>query len=634
MASVGTRHRTDVSMGNGFVLSEMAPLASEFANVSRNILNESGIDIFQNPTTVLHQQSSREALRDLFVNESADPAEFGGNMQAFQEHNNDMGELFENDCTALLEYAPMTQFNPVIGMTFPIHKNILMNNIFDKGAIPKFVAREPKFTLTMETRLLVTPDGQEIDMFLEQNKMYAAIESTAPMQDVILDLPEAMTTDVLSKVNGTGMENDHDSNLSIESAVSAVLVKSYVLPGETYFDPEADGGKGQEKVATEAGEKDIWVKIPPANFTPYYGEYDRILMQPVRVKARKLDVDGKTVVNVLVEGTMSGYTQKNKFLIQCSNPAITKIKLSVRMDTSSAMLRTCSVKWKTNTQIVEIPNAIPINVPVSPEEVKDIGALYQVNQLTKIMSMFKLTLANYKDDKIHKFLDESFIRMPEANKLAKTFDFAPREGYYSDHIEWRSKTFMDALDTHVTNLLQVLNDPNMTITVIGNADLIRKITPTEYTYQSPSNIGPVALDYQKTVVTSDKRVYNFISSDKLRDNKNLIVLLCPRNTERIVYRLYDYQLYVSNEIRNAVNYALPAIHAFERFKMVEYQPVQARIKILNPTGLRDYVPNDDPIGVNLMNNYTMNFPEGSQYIPKEVPAKVDHVNPNTQQPGL
>ena len=248
--------------------------------------------------------------------------------------------------------------------------------------------------------------------------------------------------------------------------------------------------------------------------------------------------------------------------------------------------------------------------------------------------MFKLTLANYKDDKIHKFLDESFIRMPEANKLAKTFDFAPREGYYSDHIEWRSKTFMDALDTHVTNLLQVLNDPNMTITVIGNADLIRKITPTEYTYQSPSNIGPVALDYQKTVVTSDKRVYNFISSDKLRDNKNLIVLLCPRNTERIVYRLYDYQLYVSNEIRNAINYALPAIHAFERFKMVEYQPVQARIKILNPTGLRDYVPNDDPIGVNLMNNYTMNFPEGSQYIPKEVPAKVDHVNPNTQQPGL
>jgi hypothetical protein len=112
----------------------------------------------------------------------------------------------------------------------------------------------------------------------------------------------------------------------------------------------------------------------------------------------------------------------------------------------------------------------------------------------------------------------------------------------------------------------------------------------------------------------------------------LIVLLCPRNTERIVYRIYDYQLYVSNEIRNAVNPSLPAIHAFERFKLVEYQPVQARIKILNPMGTRTYVENDDPIGTNLMNNYTMNYPEGYPHIPSDIPNKVDHVDPNTQQP--
>lgn len=625
MASVGQR-KSSASMSAGYYMEEMAPLATEFKNVISNVLSETGVDIYTNPVGALNIQTSREALRDLFVNESADTNEM--NAYQLQEHMNDMDELFKNDCEAVLEYAPMTQFNPVIGMTFPIHKNILMNNIFDKGAIPKFVAREPKFTLTMETRILVTPDGQEIDMFLEQNKMYAAIEATAPMMDTIIDLPENMTTDVLGTT--FGKLNSIDDNLSIESCITQVLVKSYVSVGETYYDAEA----GEEKVATEAGEQTVWVKIVPANFTPYYGEYDRVMMTRMVAKVKKLADDGTTVVDSIVEGTLSGYTQKNKFMILCSNPDVTKVKLSCRIDTSNAMLRTCSVRWKTNTQIVEIPNAIPINTPVSPEEVKDIGALYQVNQLTKIMSMFKLVLGNYKDDKIHRFLDESFLRLPESNKLAKTFDFAPREGYYSDHVEWRAKTFMDALDTHATNLIQVLNDPNMTITVIGNADLIRKITPTEYTYQSPSNIGPVALDFQKTVVTSDKRVYNFISSDKLRDNKNLIVLLCPRNTERIVYRLYDYQLYVSNEIRNAVNYALPAIHAFERYKMVEYQPVQARIKILNPTGLRDYVPNDDPIGTNLMNNYTMNYPEGSQCIPKEIPVKIDHVDPNTQQPGL
>ena len=52
-----------------------------------------------------------------------------------------------------------------------------------------------------------------------------------------------------------------------------------------------------------------------------------------------------------------------------------------------------------------------------------------------------------------------------------------------------------------------------------------------------------------------------------------------------MYRIYDYQMYVSNEIRNASNPALPALHAFERFKMMEYQPVQGRIQILNPSGL-------------------------------------------------
>jgi hypothetical protein len=66
---------------------------------------------------------------------------------------------------------------------------------------------------------------------------------------------------------------------------------------------------------------------------------------------------------------------------------------------------------------------------------------------------------------------------------------------------------------------------------------------------------------------------------------------------------------VSNEIRNAVNYALPAIHAFERFKFYEYQPVQARVKILNPTGLKTWVDNKDPMGQNAMNDFTANFPE-------------------------
>ncbi|MBP5595846.1 MAG: hypothetical protein J6Y02_10735 [Pseudobutyrivibrio sp.] len=478
-----------------------------------------------------------------------------------------------------------------------------MNNIFDKGAIPKVVATSPKFTVTMETRTLVAPDGTEIDMFKEQYKMFDAIESAAPLKELVLTVPELGETNVLSTLFSA---NELDDNLSIETYISGVVVNGvYVTKDTEYTGLSADGTTTEKKVAAADGAVNGYVFEVNAKFVPAYGEFDRQLMSDVNITYAT-----SASATTTLKGWISGWMKKNRFGIQSSNSTIGKVVLKARIDTSTAMLRTAQVKWSADTRIIEIPNAIPLNTPISPEEVKDIAALYQVNQLTKVMSLFKTALSNYKDDKIRKALDDSFIRLPSTNKIARTFDFAPREGYMLDHIEWRNKTFMDALDTYVTQLLHVLNDPNMTITVIGRDDLIRKITPTEYTYQTPSNIGPVELDFVKTVTTSDKRTYQFISSDKLRNNNNLMVILCPRNTERFMYRIYDYQMYVSNEIRNANNPALPAIHAFERWTFEEYQPVQGRVKILNPTGLREMVPNTDPIGPRYgYNDFDIDNPE-------------------------
>ncbi len=305
--------------------------------------------------------------------------------------------------------------------------------------------------------------------------------------------------------------------LSIETSISAVKVTVTTK-------------KKREEEEEEVTE-DIWVE-KDIRFTPGYGGFERQVIEEVDLSAQGLDND-------ILNGTM----HKNRFNISSSRGIIKAVKLKTRKDTSNGLTQTCSVSWRTKDDLVEIPSAIPINTPISPEEVKDVSALYNVNQLSKIMSMFK-------------------------------------------HVEWRHKTFFDALDTHVTNLLNVLNDPNMVITIFGRPDLIRKITPTEYSYQSPQNIGPVELEFNKTVVTSDRRIYQFMSSQKLKDSNELTIILCPKNSDRIVYRIYDYQMYVSNEIRNSSYNTLPAIHAFERWTFKEYQPVQGRINILNPTGLR------------------------------------------------
>jgi hypothetical protein len=202
------------------------------------------------------------------------------------------------------------------------------------------------------------------------------------------------------------------------------------------------------------------------------------------------------------------------------------------------------------------------------------------------MELIKTTLGEYKDMTIKNKLDEIYNRLDERTSFAEEFDFAPRADYALSHVEWRHATFMDFLDDLVTRMLQCLNDPNVTVTIFGDPRIVRKITPKEYSYVAPANIGPVTLDYTQTVCNmSDKRVYNFIGSDKLRNTNELMILLNPKNSERIMIRIYDYQLYVSNEIRNIANPSLPALHCFERYLLKDYMPVMSKVKILNPSGL-------------------------------------------------
>ena len=572
-------------VGGSYTRDPMSSYTQSFINLAQNILTESSIDIFEQPKTLLRRPAERETLKQFFCEnfmdqDTRDP--FVNDPGYLEDQQAMMEQQFENDANAILEHANMADYNPVIGMTFPVHKNILMNMVFDKGAIQKVVAEGPKFTMTMERRLLVDTKGNEIDMYLNQDKMTAAIDESNPVYDIELTLPEMGGTDILKRCGGTKQDD-----LSIKTHISAIQIeKMYIAEGDIM--PDADGfirKNGKVATAADAGEvQNVWF---PTNikFAPGYNQYERTFTAPIELFIRK---DADTVEKI--NDTLSGTMDKNIFNIFSAAGKITKVMLSAELDTANHMMDTCTVKWDTTTRLIEIPNAIPLSVTISPEEIKDLAALYQVNQLTKIMSMLKTTLANYKDDKIKQYLDDSYDRLDDRSRGYMEFDYAPPTGYALDPLTWRHSMFFDAFDTEITRMLQVLNDPNMVITIFGDPDLIRKITPVEYSYTTPNSIGAVDLDYKRTVVTSDKRIYQFIGSDKLRWNDTLIVLLMPHNTNRVTYRIYDYQMYVSNEIRNAANPTLPAVTAFERFLIDEYQPVQSRCMILNRSGLRNAQP--------------------------------------------
>ena len=559
----------------------MHSYVESFVQLAEGILNESATDIYAEPSRAFMMKGANEALKQFFVENSYDPA--GMTPDEIEDHIATMEQQYDNDRRAILEHVAGSYMNPMIGISIPMHKFILMNMVFDKGSIPKFVSRSPKFTISMEYRILVDTEGNELDFFYDQNLMTDAIEKTAAETEFELPaLPFTDDNEIVHTYLGGLAGADH---LSIATRVSAFkITDQYFEIGDILPDPETGYIEPDGEVATSAGVREVWVRCNYP-FTPVYGEVERGLMANVSYEYKVNDGGVKVQkITDLISGTM----HNDRLNVQVLKGNIKGIRVTSRLDTSNARLTTCSVRWKEKTDIVEIEPAIPIDVTISPEETKDIAALYNVNQVTKLMSMIKTVLGNYKDDMIRRKLDYSYKTMDTRSKTYSEFDYAPREGYHGDHVEWRQKTFFDFFDTQMTKLYQVLNDPNMTVSVFGDPDLVRKITPVSYSYQTPSAIGPVQLDFTKTVVTSDNRVYNFIGSDKLRGSTEFIVILCPKGTDRIIYRIYDYQMYISNEIRNADNPALPNIHAFERWKFVEYQPVQGRINILHPTGLTDH----------------------------------------------
>ena len=578
----GTRQKT--IGGTAYRNDPLYAFGKAFTEAANDILTVENFDLFAEPSRAIRSTGAKEALKEFFCNNFVDDNNTYLSAEELEDLHEDAENMFENDINAIQENAYMSQYAPMVGMALPIHKLILMNNAFSQGnVVQKVVAVQPNFTISMERRILVTPEGEEIDMFLEQNRIADAIEATAPTKEFELAVPQMEgATDILGLLGGTATDE-----LSSVTHISGIYVENvYIAEGDRL--PDEDGwitNKGAIATAAEAGLKNVWfhVNIP---FTPSYGgpnRNERVLNQPVTIKYKK-DADGTVEV---LKDTLFGSMNNSKIAINTMAGKIAKVKVAAKLNTSNAQLDTVSVKWRVDSDYVEIPEATPINTTVSPEEVKDIAAMYDANQVTKIMSMTKTVLSEKKDKNMKDFFDASYETLDERTSFYGTFDFAVPEGYALDWVTFRQATFMDYLDDYATKMLQVLNDPNMTISVVGDPRIVRKLSPKDYVYQAPANIGPVTLDYTQTIVNaSDKRVYNFVGSDKYRNTNQLMIILNPRNTERIVYRLYDYQMYISNEIRNSSNPSLPSIHAFERFLMKEYLPTQGRIDILNASGLR------------------------------------------------
>lgn len=587
---------------------KMYAVTKDWMNTLKAIKSSIQVDPVSSPQVALCEGACQNELLSYYKKYSFDPKDpkfdpkFGGNPELMQEIEEEMSLYYENDRECMCEAMAINGFNPTMTFTPPLHKDILMNCVWQQGIIPRLVTNTPVIQVEREVRLLVDPTtGEKFDMFQEQYKIAKAMENARPMRPVACTftlttgLENCYNVNFLDALFGcTGKKkNGIREHLDTDAYISGIVVNSYQLaPGEsidTVNWPAMDAAIAAKNPAAILA---AMPKVTNDGTTAYKTVTNaiiptRLITYPIIGDSDRSGFNHEVTLNVTSGTTtalISGVYRDDMLNVMTNDANVTGFIFSCRQASSTGTLPSPHGEWIRKTHMERIPEATHIQAQVSPEEMKDVAVLYNVNQITKHMSFFATMLEEYRDAKTKDTLDDSFRKMPWRKQMSHVFDFTPAFQFVEDHLDWAKKAFLPDLDTWVTQMLNIWNDGNVIVNVIGRSDIIRKLTPTTYTWTTPSQVGPFQLDFVKTVQTSDNRTYQFISADKMRDENNLIVILTPKNSERFMYRIYDYQTYVSNELRSSENVYLPAITAFDRWGIFEYQPVQSRIRCINVMG--------------------------------------------------
>lgn len=127
----GTRETKTI--GNSYRKSDLYNYSKSFVDTAQAVLKESGYDIFEEPQKLLRRKEGKAALRKFFTEGFYDENNTTLDEYDLEDMNEQVENQFENDVEAMYEHAAPAEYNPIVGMALPIHKLILMNNVYDKG---------------------------------------------------------------------------------------------------------------------------------------------------------------------------------------------------------------------------------------------------------------------------------------------------------------------------------------------------------------------------------------------------------------------------------------------------------------------------------------------------------------------
>lgn len=552
-------------------------LAEEFINLDEMITQQTGLSLAKS-ITALQDPTVYAICKNYYLENSYNPEDFDNDPELINEYVQSIETKFDNNIRAMFDNLNesagtngslgITNLNAIIGLSLPVSKNILMNNMF-LNTLPTSVVDSKIVTKQFEVRRLVDPITREvIDLYSQQSKIFDTLFKSNPVKKITIEAGQ--TVDVVEEL-ALG-QNENIDNVKVHTVKVAVTLKEGdVLPDGSV----ADSDKNDT-------EEELDIRLDDVQLNQTYN--DPTLLHDIVFNGRNL---GQIVVT----------RRYNNITLLTQNDKIKSVEVLLVKDNSVLSSPPPRVEWEVKSEQISIDNMVHVATSYTPQTAYDHKTLHDVNILSTIVESTKTVLEDYKDAYIINGLEKDYKNMHPTQKISREVDFAAKDGFYGSIQDWINSIFMFSLDDVIDALFGIINDPNAEVLIYGRPGLISKVMPKNENgrisnYKGNGNGGSQNIEFAKTTFSTANRKTSYISSQKLNKkydsnlpNDDLILVLNPTN-ERTMYKLLEYQTYIGSDIKPAAAAHLPTVTAFDRFELIKFEAVQGRIKVLNPGGIR------------------------------------------------
>ena len=128
-----TTSRLDERMGSNFRKDPLYAYAQSLSEVCNLILREDHVDLFDEPKKLYKNPLAKQSMKKFFTENMFDTTNPLYDSVEYEQMQEDAEIQFDNDVEGVYESAAPQEYTPIVGMALPIHKLILMNNVYDKG---------------------------------------------------------------------------------------------------------------------------------------------------------------------------------------------------------------------------------------------------------------------------------------------------------------------------------------------------------------------------------------------------------------------------------------------------------------------------------------------------------------------